>query len=85
MKNEHIVWAYSERQDGAGMLLIVGLTDEGLDFLRRGTGTDKKTLLLNPPGKGFDRVTQVVIYHEKDKATLKQRLREAGTVVSEVN
>jgi hypothetical protein len=85
MKNEHLIWAYAEREDGSGQVVIIGLTDEGLDFLRAGQGTDKKTLLVNPPGKGFRNVTQIVFFHEKDKATLKQRLREAGTEVSEVN
>jgi hypothetical protein len=85
MKNEHLVWAYAEREDGAGQVVIIGLTDEGLDFLRAGVGSAKKTLLVNPPGKGFSNVTQIVFFHEKDKATLKQRLRESGHVVSEVN
>lgn len=85
MKNEHIVWAYAERTDGAGQVVILGVTDEGLDYLRAGTGADKKTLVVDPPGRGFSNVTQVVVFHEKDKATLKQRLRETGLVVSEVN
>ncbi len=85
MKNEHIVWAYAERDDGSGQVLILGVTDQGLDFLRAGVGKDKKTLVVNPPGKGFSNVTQVVVFHEKDKATLKQRFREANVLVSEVN
>lgn len=85
MKNEHIVWAYADRQDGAGQLLIIGLTDTGLEHLKAGTGQDKKTLLVNPPGKGFVNVTQVVVFHEKDKATLKQRLQQAGATVSEAH
>lgn len=85
MKNEHIIWAYADRDDGAGQVLIIGITDQGLDHLRSGAGPDKKTLLVNPPGTGFSNVTQVVVFHEKDKATLKQRLRESGLAVSEVN
>jgi hypothetical protein len=85
IKNEHIVWAYADRQDGIGQVLVIGLTDTGLDFLKAGTGTDKKTLVVNPPGTGFRNVTQVVVFHEHDKATLKQRFREAGVPVSEVN
>ena len=85
MKNEYIVWAYAERDDGTGQVLILGVTDQGLDLLRAGAGKDKKTLLVNPPGKGFSNVTQVVIFHEKDKATLKQRFQEANVIVSEVN
>lgn len=85
MKNEHIVWAYAEREDGEGSVVILGITDAGLDLLRAGEGTAKKTLLANPPGRGFANVTQLVIFHEKDKATLKRRLRESGLVVSEVN
>lgn len=82
MKNEHIVWAYADAADGKGKVVILGITDAGLDFLK---ATPKKTLLANPPGHGFDNVTQIVVFHEKDKATLKQRLAEAGTLVSEVH
>lgn len=85
MKNEHIVWAYADRQDGSGQVLIIGITDTGLEFLKAGIGKDKKTLVVDPPGKGFANVTQVVVFNEKDKETLKQRLREANTIVSEVN
>jgi hypothetical protein len=85
MKNEHLIWAYAEREDGKGQVVIIGLTDEGLAFLKAGVGTEKKTLLVNPPGKGFANVSQIVFFNEKDKATLKQRLRESGLVVSEVN
>ena len=85
MKNEHIVWAYAERTDGSGQVLIVGLTDVGLDYLRAGVGTEKKTLVINPPGNGFANVTQVVVFNEKDKATLKQRLHEASILTSEAH
>lgn len=85
MKNEHIIWAYGEREDGAGQVLIIGLTDAGLAFLQAGIGTDKKTLTITPPGKGFANVANVVVFHEKDKTTLKQRFKESGIQVSEVN
>lgn len=85
IKNEHLIWAVGELEEGNGQVLIIGLTDAGLDYLRAGEGTSKKTLLVNPPGTGFSNVTQVVFYHEKDKATLKERLRATGLVVSEVN
>lgn len=85
MKNEHIVWAYAERTDGVGQVLVIGVTDTGLQYLAAGQGTDKGTLIVNPPGRGFANVTQVIVFHEKDKATLKQRFRDAGVVVSEVN
>jgi len=85
MKNEHIIWAYAEREDGSGQVLILGVTDEGMDYLRAGVGKDKKTLVITPPGKGFTNVTQVLMFHEKDKATLKQRFYEANVIVSEVH
>lgn len=85
IKNEHMVWAYADRDDGTGKVIIIGVTDEGLAYLKAGEGAEKKTLLITPPGRGFANVTQVVMFHEKDKATLKQRLREAGMIVSEVN
>lgn len=85
IKNEHIVWAYADQRDGAGKVVILGLTDEGIAYLKAGDGADKKTLLANPPGSGFANVTQIVVFHEKDKATLKERFRQAGVAVSEVN
>lgn len=82
MKNEHIVWAYADREDGAGKVVIVGLTEQGLKYLKNTPG---QTLLVNPPVNGFANVTQIAVFHEKDKATLKERFRQAGVPVSEVN
>lgn len=82
MKNEHIVWAYADKADGSGKVVILGITDAGIEFLRE---EPKQTLLANPPGHGFANVTQIVVFHEKDKATLKQRFVEAGVAVSEVH
>jgi DNA-binding PadR family transcriptional regulator len=82
MKNEHLVWAYGEREDGAGQVVIIGLTDDGLEYLREHRG---EILRTNPPLRAFTNVTQIAVLHEKDKATLKQRLSESGVVVSEVN
>lgn len=73
MKNEHLIWGYAD-MDGGGKVIILGLTDKGIEFLT----SEKKTLLMNPPKGALRNVAQVMIYHEKDKATLKQRLREAG-------
>jgi hypothetical protein len=85
IKNEHIVWAYADRDDGSGKVVILGLTDDGLAYLQAGEGAEKKTLLANPPGRGFANVTQIVVFHEKDKAALKERFRQAGVIVSEVH
>ena len=82
LRNEHIVWAYGEREDGKGQVVICGLTKMGLRYLLEHPG---QTLLIEPPGSGFSNVTQVVVFHEKDKAALKQRLRQAGVSVSEVH
>jgi hypothetical protein len=38
MKNEHIVWAYGEREDGKGQAVIVGLTEQGLKYLQEEQG-----------------------------------------------
>lgn len=81
MKNEHIVWAYSDHPEG-GKVVVLGLTEQGLKYLRNSPGM---TLLANPPGNGFANVKQIVVFHEKDKATLKERFRQAGVIVSEVN
>lgn len=82
IKNEHIVWAYADREDGAGQVVMCGLTDQGLAYLKHTPG---QTLVIDPPGNGFANVTQIMVFHEKDKATLKQRFRESGKLVSEVN
>ena len=82
VKNEHLVWAYGELTDGTGQVVLCGLTDQGLKYLKNYPG---KTLLCNPPSNGFANVKQIIIFAEKDKATLKQRLRESGVLVSEVN
>lgn len=85
IKNEYIIWAYAERLDGKGQVLIIGLTHSGLDYLRAGEGENKKSLVVDPPGRGFTNITQVVIYNEKDKATLKATLQASGITVSEVS
>ena len=82
IKNEHIVWAYADRTDGEGQCVFIGLTEQGLKYLRNTPG---QTLLVNPPASGFARVTQIAVFHEKDKATLKERFRQAGVMVSEMN
>jgi hypothetical protein len=82
MKNEHIVWAYAEREDGKGQVLICGLTDLGIDYMKR---THGQTLVINPPGKGFTNVTQVLVFAAASKAELKKLLQAAGVPVSEVN
>lgn len=84
IKNEHIVWAYGELEAGkpGDVVVICGLTEQGLQYLRNSPGM---TLTIDPPGDGFTNIKQIVVFHEKDKATLKQRLRESGMLVSEVN
>lgn len=57
IKNEHIVWAYGEL-DGGGQAVIVGLTEQGLQYLRSNPG---QTLLVNPPPSGFASVKQIVV------------------------
>lgn len=81
IKNEHIVWAYAELE-GGGQAVIVGLTEEGLNYLRESPG---QTLLVDPPGNGFANVKHILVFYEKDKATLKQRFRESGVPVSEAH
>lgn len=82
MKNEHIVYAYGERGDGAGKVVIIGLTDSGLEYLKANPG---HTLIVNAPGSGFENVTQFAVYSEKDKETLKRTLRSTGVVVHDAH
>lgn len=82
MKNEHIVWAYAEREDGAGHVVIVGLTDTGIKHMKAKAG---ESLVINPPGRGFLNVTQIIVFAAASKDELKGILRPAGVSVSEVN
>lgn len=82
MKNEHIVWAYAEREDGQGQVVIVGLTPTGISHMQAVAG---QSLVINPPGRGFSNVTQILVYTGESKAELKAILRGAGIPVSEVN
>ena len=75
MKNEHIVYAYGEKQNGDGYVLIIGVTDEGVKVLN-----EKLTLTIT---ERLPNITDIIIFKEKDKATLKKRLQEAGTIISE--
>lgn len=84
IKNEHIVWAYGELSQGkpGDVVVICGLTEQGLQYLKNSPGM---TLTIDPPGDGFRNIKQIIVFHEKDKATLKERIRQGGAVVSEVN
>lgn len=82
MKNEHIVWAYAERDDGAGQVVIVGLTEKGIAHMQAKLG---ESLVINPPMRGFSNVTQIIVFAAASKDELKSILRQAGVTVSEVN
>ena len=82
IKNEHIVWAFAEREDGKGHNVFIGLTEQWLKYLRDNPGN---TLDCNPPGNGFINVVNVHVFHEKSKSAIKDIFRKAGVVVSEVN
>lgn len=82
MKNEHIVWAYADREDGSGKVVICGLTEIGIAHLKSAAG---ETLVINPPGNGFANVTQIVVFAAKDKAELKALFNAAGVLVSEAH
>jgi hypothetical protein len=82
VKNEHIVWAYAEREDGAGQVVIVGLTETGIAYMKEEFG---RSLVINPPGRGFTNVTQILVFSGSGKAEHKDLLRKAGVVVSEVH
>lgn len=84
IKNEHIVWAYGEldAEKPGDVVVFCGLTEQGLQYLKNSPGM---TLTIDPPGDGFRNIKKIVVFHEKDKATLKERFRESGVMVSEVN
>ncbi len=82
MKNEHIVWAYADRTDGRGQVVIVGLTETGIEHMRSEFG---QSLVIDPPGTGFANVTQILVFLGESKQQLKDLLRSAGVTVSEVN
>ena len=80
MENDHIVWAYGDNSDLTGTVVICGLTAQGLQYLR---DTPGQALRITPRGEGFANVTEIVVYHEQDKATLKRRVRECWLAVEE--
>lgn len=82
IKNEHIVWAYAELSDGSGQVVICGLTETGIDYMKREHG---QSLVITPPGTGFANVKQILVFMGESKAALKELLRKAGVAVSEVN
>jgi hypothetical protein len=82
MKNEHIVYAYADREDGKGKLLIVGLTPAGCDYLKANPGM---TLNVTAPGTAFVDVTDVVVFGAESKQAIKDIFAKAGKIVSEVN
>ena len=82
IKNEHIVWAYAEREDGKGQVVIVGLTPTGIGHMDSAPG---ESLVINPPGHGFANVTQIIVFTAASKAELKHIIRSACVTVSEVN
>ncbi len=82
MKNEHIVWAYAEREDGNGQVVIVGLTETGIHYMRQEFG---QSLVIDPPGTGFVNVTQILVFLGESKQQLKDLLRSAGIAISEVH
>jgi hypothetical protein len=81
MKNDHWIYAYAELKDKPGYyILILGITEKGFDYLKQ----DGMTLIIEE-GKLGILVDQVVMFKEKDKDTLKARLRQIGVIVSERN
>jgi hypothetical protein len=82
IKNEHIVWAFGDLDVG-GQVVICGLTEQGLQYLKNSPG--QTLLVTRPAGVNFTDIKQIIVFHEKDKETLKARLRESGKLVSEAH
>jgi len=83
IKNQHIVWAYGEVTEEPGKVVVLcGLTEQGLKYLANNPGM---TLTITPPSGSFASVKQIIVYAEKDKATLKATLAKTGMLVSEAN
>ena len=83
IKNEHIVWGYGEVTGEPGKVVVLcGLTEQGLKYLANSPGM---ALTIDPPSGIFAAVKQIIVYAEKDKATLKETLRKSGLLVSEAN
>lgn len=78
-KNEHIIYAYGELGDKPGShVLLIGVTDHGVQTLKK-----QLTLTIDFPSPIA--IRNVIVFQEKDKATLKQRLRDTGLDVHEIN
>jgi hypothetical protein len=81
-KNNHVVYAYGRLADGK-WILIVGFTNEGLDFLRMGPDGEKKTLLINPPMPVA--IDQIIFFNEDTKEDLKNMFRRTGIPLTETD
>lgn len=82
MKNEHIVYAYADRQDAKGKVLVIGLTPTGLEYLKANPGM---SLTVNPPGTAFMDVANVLVFSAESKQAIKDIFARAGQMVSEVH
>jgi len=80
MKNEHLVWAYGQDNDGRQVVLM-GVTATGLEYLRASPGM---TLTAQPPdGMTFADVSHVLVFHAATKDAIKALIRQSGMVISE--
>lgn len=82
MKNEHIIFSIFPRTVGPGHVVICGLTDLGLEYLKANPG---KTLVIEAPnGSQFPGVSHILVFASKSKEDLKQMLRATGLPTTEV-
>lgn len=81
MKNEHLVWAYSELPGQPGRVAIfIGLTDAGLEYMREKPGW---ALQCNPPeGMRFPDVATVQVFSMPTKGGIHGLFQQAGMVVA---
>jgi hypothetical protein len=82
VKNEHVVWAYGQDAEGRQVVLF-GVTDTGIAYLKSEPGM---TLFAAPPaGVKWADVSNVIVFAAKDKAAVKDLIRQTGMVVSEAH
>ena len=85
IKNEHIIWAYGQTLDNR-QVIIVGITEMGVDYLKSQSEPGGKTLFVEPPhGIRFTDIQQIIIFYSKSKEELKEVLRKGGMIISEIH
>lgn len=74
IKNEHFMYAYCPLIEG-GNLLILGITDKGVEYLKE---TEGNFLTMEPPDPTYCNVKKSIVVYGKDKEALHKLFEQAS-------